>query len=544
MLNATRTRTILLIGKENVGKSSLVRAITGTAVEVGNYPGTTVTIERYRTQAATYLDAPGILRVSDTETTRRTLAELSQVDAVLLVAQATHLDDDLADLLPLVHGRVGALVVTFWDKLPLPDATLLTKLSEELGVPVVPVNARRPDAVSVRQIEDAMAITSEFRTPTVVTKTGWQVEPRRGMFERPWVGPLAASILLLLPAVLAVYVANTFAGVVDPLVSESLTPVTEWLKQLRDPFASVLAGRYGLVTMGPLLFVWAVPTVLLYSFVLGAYKASGLIDRINVALQPLVRPFGLSGRDLVRVMMGFGCNVPAVIGTRACSSCSRGTAVAAIAFGAACSYQFPATLAVFAASGKPWLVVPFLVYLGLTTLIYLRLTAPPEARSRLNLVVLEGRTFLSRPRVRDVWAEARGTITQFFLLAMPVFLLITIVASLLDWAGALDAAASTLGPVMGAFNLPAEAALPTVLASIRKDGILLFAADGRVENLSSIQVLTAVYLAGVLLPCLVTALTVARELSWRFAARLLARQTIAAVLFTFVLAWGGRLMFG
>lgn len=59
-------------------------------------------------------------------------------------------------------------------------------------------------------------------------------------------------------------------------------------------------------------------------------------------LHPLLRPFGLSGRDLVRVMMGFGCNVPAVISTRSCSGCTRQTCISAIAFGSACSYQIAA----------------------------------------------------------------------------------------------------------------------------------------------------------------------------------------------------------
>ncbi len=72
--------------------------------------------------------------------------------------------------------------------------------------------------------------------------------------------------------------------------------------------------------------------------------------------------------------MGFGCNVPAVISTGACSSCSRGTAISAIAFGAACSYQLPATLAVLAAASKTFglnlFLLPFLFlsYLLLTTL--------------------------------------------------------------------------------------------------------------------------------------------------------------------------------
>jgi Fe2+ transport system protein B len=51
-------------------------------------------------------------------------------------------------------------------------------------------------------------------------------------------------------------------------------------------------------------------------------------------------------------------------------------------------------------------------------------------------------------------------------------------------------------------------------------------------------VLTAVALAGIFLPCLVTVLAIARELGWRFAIRLMVRQAITAVFSCLVLAWG------
>jgi ferrous iron transport protein B len=159
-----------------------------------------------------------------------------------------------------------------------------------------------------------------------------------------------AIALLLLPAIIAVYAANSFAAIADPLVQEPIKPITVALSGLPSLLKEIAIGRYGLVTMGPLLFVWAVPTVILYALFLGAYKASGLVERITIALHPLLRPVGLSGRDLVRVIMGFGCNVPAIISTRACSSCYRKTCISAIAFGAACSYQFGAKLGVFSAA--------------------------------------------------------------------------------------------------------------------------------------------------------------------------------------------------
>jgi ferrous iron transport protein B len=94
---------------------------------------------------------------------------------------------------------------------------------------------------------------------------------------------------------------------------------------------------------------------------------------------------------------------------------------------------------------------------------------------------------------------------------------------------------------MGLFNLPPEAALPVILASIRKDGLLLFAEPGTLSVLTPLQILTGVYLAGVLLPCLVTALTIAREQSVRVAVGLMARQAIAAIGFSLGLAWAGTL---
>ncbi|MBE9067984.1 hypothetical protein IQ260_15125 [Leptolyngbya cf. ectocarpi LEGE 11479] len=47
------------------------------------------------------------------------------------------------------------------------------------------------------------------------------------------------------------------------------------------------------------------------------------------------------------------------------------------------------------------------------------------------------------------------------------------------------------------------------------------------------------HLPGLVVPCLVTALTIAREQSVRFAVGRMARQAIAATGFSMLLAWGG-----
>src|SRR5690606_34553138 len=102
------------------------------------------------------------------------------------------------------------------------------------------------------------------------------------------------------------------------------------------------------------------------------------------------------------------------------------------------------------------------------------------------------------------------------------FIVICIVAALLAHLGVLDLASAVVGPAMGVFDLPSESALPVVLASVRKDGIFLLAAnDGLSFPMTAAQALTAVYLAGVLLPCLVTAMTIRRETGWKTMTKIL-----------------------
>ncbi|MBC6478204.1 MAG: 50S ribosome-binding GTPase [Hormoscilla sp. GM7CHS1pb] len=503
MPSATPTqRTTVIVGKESTGKSELAAALTGRSPVSTNIQGSTIACETYQTRDDAFIDTPGILFRSDTTTTRTALAQLQAHDRILLVVKATHIDDDLADLLPLVAGKQGLVVVTFWDKVLPSDFTqqVLGRWEQTSQVRFIPVDARHLSQSQRQQILEALQTPVPFPQQWHPIPAGWRIEPAPTWLEHPRWGGLLAILLLLLPAVIAVWVANGVAGILDPPIQSGLAPLVNFLSQAPSLLEAILIGRYGLVTMGPLLFVWAVPTVILYALFLGAYKASG---------------------------------------TRACSSCSRQTCMSAIAFGSACSYQLGATMGVFSAANLPGLVVPYLGYLTLTTLIYTRLIAPKAARSPHNTLTIERRTFLEMPRWSAIWRETQGTLSQFFTNAIPIFLAIAIVASVLDWFGLITALAGWISPLMGLFGLPPEAALPVILASIRKDGLLLFAEPDTLAVLTPLQILTGVYLAGVLLPCLVTALTIAREQSVRFAVGLMARQAIAAIVFSMLLAWGG-----
>ena len=543
-------KTVVVVGKESVGKSQLISSVTGSGAASSGFKGTTVACEEYEGERFRFLDTPGILHDSDTATTKMALDSLNQGETVLLVVSGADLDTDLEDMLPLIRGRRGAIVVTYWDLARNQPSALerLHRLEETIGVRMIAVDARQLGITEIEEIRSALDQPRAFPAALPRWRAGWRITPPENLFDKPVLGPVLALILVGAPPALAVYWAIRLADFLYDPVTALFAPAVERLSQLPGLVGHALAGSYGVVSMGPFLLLYAIPTVAIFALILGSYKASGLIDRITVALDPIMRYFGLTGRDLVRIIMGFGCNVPAVINSRSVSASTRGTCISGICFGSACSYQLPATLAVFSAAGMGYMAFPYLGVLAVTTMVYLRLSTPRhllnlEGQGKLKLLK---RDFVSWPRASAVAREAWMVIRQFFFVALPIFFVICAIASGLDWTGLFDWMTWLIGPSMALFNLPGDAALPVILGAIRKDGIAVGLLDVGQSTLrvglEPAQVLTVVYLAGVLLPCMVTLLTVIREVSAKFALRLVSKQALAAVVFSLIIAWGGMLL--
>ncbi|MDP0491031.1 MAG: nucleoside recognition domain-containing protein [Verrucomicrobiota bacterium JB023] len=544
----------LVCGGESVGKTQLLASLTGKSPLPENFRGSTVACETYRDGNLRWMDTPGILRRSDTAASRAALEQVDSSDRVMLVARADRAAQELPALLPSIAGKPGFVTLTFRDRLD-PEYRIETEqLAASLGVPVFLVNARRLDNTEAEALRrtasapDNKASRFPLSPPKVLPLSPAPESRRESRAEQAASHPFVALLLLFLPAALAIAYTNRFAdSLYDPvasLMAQALASVASWPALP----GALLGGDYGLLAMFPFLLLYALPTLLVFSAILAIYKSSGLIDRLSIALHPWLRPFGIGGRDLVRVIMGFGCNVSAIVSTRSCTTCSRGACVSAISFGAACSYQLPATLAVFAAAGMAGMGLAYLAVLTVTTLIYLRFTTPKVLRSAGNSLLITKPDPLTAPSWQSVWREVGSHLKQFVIMAFPVFIAICFAASLLDYFGILHALSRALAPLLSVFNLPAEATTAVILGSIRKDGIAIGLLDNmggelKVALSSPAQVLSAVYLAGVLLPCLVTVFTVAREMGWKFAARLCARQMAWAAGFALIIAWSGALIF-
>jgi len=94
---------IVLVGNPNVGKSLFFNYLSGTYVDVSNFPGTTVSITKGFYKNSEVYDTPGVYGVSsfnDEEKVARDI--ILEADIVINVINSLHLERDLFLTLQLI----------------------------------------------------------------------------------------------------------------------------------------------------------------------------------------------------------------------------------------------------------------------------------------------------------------------------------------------------------------------------------------------------------------------------------------------------------
>ncbi len=138
--NAAGSRTIVLAGNPNVGKSVIFNALTGMSADVSNYPGTTIDIAFGRLGADSLADTPGVYGISSVNDEERTARRMIlDADIVVNVVAALSLDRDLFLTLQLIEmGKPLLLVLNQSDEAEERGIRInFDELSKQLGVPVL-----------------------------------------------------------------------------------------------------------------------------------------------------------------------------------------------------------------------------------------------------------------------------------------------------------------------------------------------------------------------------------------------------------------------
>jgi ferrous iron transport protein B len=539
----TATKTVL-VGLESAGKTTLFSRLTGDSVgEETNVKGSTYSIRSHHLKGRTndiVVDTPGI-RPQESMSYQSIKAELTKASHIVFVIRATHFQAELRELMPLLkESRLPFLImVTFRDKIRTECLQRLKKARKHYNLPLVVLDGRQLDStiydVMDNMLSDGRVLTKEMEHRLLSIRVD-EVNPADLLFDRPVVGVLLSILSLFLLFTLPVILAYLFAGWLQPLVDRFLLdPLIETMRNIHPALKSVLIGDYGLFTLGSYSFIWAFPVVLFIGISVALTDESGLKDRMTDALDKPMRKIGLNGQDLIPFLTGFGCNVVAVHQSRLCSPCTRKQCISFISFGSACSYQIGATLSLFNSAQQPWLFLPYLFLLTVVGAVHTRIWHPNRALSK-QLMFKPRRTFIQAPTWRGTMYRVRAVIHQFLTQAMPIFLLICLVASLLDYLQIISKVTLLFGPLLSWLNLPAETASGLVFSMVRKDGMLLFNESNGVflANLPVGSLFLVVYLASTLSACLVTIWTIKKELGMHTALSMAGKQLVTSIASTYV----------
>ena len=146
---------IALAGNQNCGKTTLFNQLTGSNQHVGNFPGVTVeqksgTIRGH--EDMTVVDLPGIYSIrpyTNEEIVTRDFLIKEKPGAIINIVDATNIERNLYLSLQLLEMNIPTvLALNMMDEVRNNGGTVnVSKLSERLGIPVVPISAAKNEGI-------------------------------------------------------------------------------------------------------------------------------------------------------------------------------------------------------------------------------------------------------------------------------------------------------------------------------------------------------------------------------------------------------------
>lgn len=546
-----KIKKIALIGNPNVGKSVLFSRLTGVRVLVSNYPGTTVEFLKSKItidgNEVEIVDLPGTYSLEPSAPAEEVAVKmLEDVDLVINVLDATNLERNLyltMELLETNHPMIIALNMS--DELKHRGISIKEKeLESLLGVKVTLTSGIT--GVGIKQLKENIhkakpcniaARTHEQRwieIGTIVDKIQHLSHRHHTFLEiledasvNHWWGGIIAIGAILISFQIVRFVGEGLINyVLDPFFSFVYLPLLENLSEFLNPgsfFHSILIGNLidgnisfqqsmGVLTTAPYVeLVMVLPYVLAFYLLLSFLEDSGYIPRLALLLDNIMHKLGLHGFAIIPVLLGFGCNVPGILGTRVLESKrERFIASTLISIGVPCAALQAMIVGILGAFGGGYVVlvygVLFVVWLFLGAVMNHFLKGySPELFLEIPPYRMPSLKMLSK----KVFYRIRG----FVIEAMPVVLASVLIINVLQLIHVFEFIAGIFGPVLSfVFGLPKEAIWVLIVGILRKDiaaGMLI------PLDLSVKQLVIACVILSMSFPCIATFVIFLKELGFK-----------------------------
>jgi ferrous iron transport protein B len=539
---------VLLMGNPNVGKSVIFSRLTGVRVISSNYPGTTVGFTRgfmkLHDELAEVIDVPGSYTLEPTCEAEKVAVEmLKDGDVAINVVDATNLERNLYLTLQLLEQGIPLIVaLNLWDDTKHRGIDIdVEKLEAILEVPVIPTSALTGQGI--KDLVKSIPKASSPQNPPLTLDERWarvgniidQVQRITHRHHRWYerledasVKPRSGAVIAI--AVLAVsFIVIRFIGenlinhVFDPLFNALWMPVLLKLSTIMNGsgflhdvvVGKLIAGEinfvesFGLLSSGLYVpFAMVLPYIVSFYFVLGLLEDIGYLPRLAVLLDTAMHRLGLHGYAIVPTMLGFGCNVPAVLATRVLESRrERFIAATLVCIAIPCASAQAMIFGLVGKYGGEYVALVyatlFLVWIILGTILNRLLKGlSPEL-----LIEIPPYRFPPWQTIfQKLWMRIRG----FLIEAVPIILAAVLVINILFVIGVFDYIASVAAPVItGILGLPKESVTAIVIGFLRKDAALGMLA---LSTLTAKQMVIGSVVLTMFFPCIATFVVLLREL--------------------------------
>lgn len=276
----------------------------------------------------------------------------------------------------------------------------------------------------------------------------------------------------------------------------------------------------------------AIPYITVFYIILSVFEDSGYLTRAAFLLDNLTHKLGLHGRAVIPLVLGFGCNVPAIMSIHALGT-KREKRIASVLISLIpCSARTVIILGLVGVYVGFWPAVSIYVL----QLIIIAATGwilgktMPGKRSGFIMEMAP----LRRPKLGSIlqktWLKSR----EFVYIAFPLLIVGSAFLGIADALGLLDLFQALVEPIsVGLLGLPAFAATALVFGILRKEmalqilavlaGTANFAAVLTPLQMYEFAVITTIYV-----PCVATIAVLKHELG--------GKDTSLIVIFTVVLA--------
>ena len=310
--------------------------------------------------------------------------------------------------------------------------------------------------------------------------------------------------------------AFSFFQPVDPAVSGSLVSVL-W----NGAFGGVVAG----VTL-------VIPFVIPFYIMLSLIENSGILTRVAFMMDTLMHKIGLHGKALIPMILGYGCNVPAIDQTRILETRrERLLASFAITF-APCAARTIIVLGLVAVFVNVWWAIALYV-IDLAIIFIMGRIALKVVPGESTGLIMEMHSFkvpsLSTA-LKQTWTRTKSLI----YLVLPIYVIASALIQALYVLGVLGPVNAALTPITVMWlGLPAISGILLIFGIVRKEFVLLMLVTLVGPNLAAfltpVQFIVLALVSMLFIPCLSTITILIREFGVKAATYISAANLITAI---------------